>query len=154
MGIMSIFKPNKKYFSKTIPPKCDYCHFGKRAKSGNKVLCEKSGLVDCTYSCGKFVDSPLKRIPVKQLKFAGSLADEDMYIESAYEKQQKEAGQAKIKQKEEEKNNNPEPAEKKSKPVSKTHQQQEEDINIDSIETYHTDTNQYDDDEQDEIIHN
>lgn len=154
MGIMSIFKPNKKYFSKTIPPKCDYCHFGKRAKSGNKVLCEKSGLVDCTYSCGKFVYSPLKRIPVKQLKFAGSLADEDIYIESAYEKQQKEAEQSKIKQKEEEKNNNPEPAEKKSKPVSKTHQQQEEDINIDSIETYHTDTNQYDDDEQDEIIHN
>ena len=154
MGIMSIFKPNKKYFSKTIPPKCDYCHFGKRAKSGNKVLCEKSGLVDCTYSCGKFVYSPLKRIPVKQLKFAGSLADEDIYIESAYEKQQKEAEQSKIKQKEEEKNNNPEPAEKKSKPVSKTHQQQEEDVNIDSIETYHTDTNQYDDDEQDEIIHN
>ena len=154
MGIMSIFKPNKKYFSKTIPPKCDYCHFGKRAKSGNKVLCEKSGLVDCTYSCGKFVYSPLKRIPVKQLKFAGSLADEDIYIESAYEKQQKEAEQTKIKQKEEEKNNNPEPAEKKSKPVSKTNQQQEEDVNIDSIETYHTDTNQYDDDEQDEIIHN
>lgn len=155
MGIMSIFKPNKKYFSKTIPPKCDYCHFGKRAKSGNKVLCEKSGLVDCTYSCGKFVYSPLKRIPVKQLKFAGSLADEDIYIESAYEKRQKEAEQAKIKQKEEEKNNNnPEPAEKKSKPVSKTNQQQEEDINIDSIETYHTDTNQYEDDEQDEIIHN
>ena len=154
MGIMSIFKPNKKYFSKTIPPKCDYCHFGKRARSGNKVLCEKSGLVDCTYSCGKFVYSPLKRIPVKQLKFAGSLADEDIYIESAYEKQQKEAEQAKIKQKEEKNNNNPEPAEKKSKPVSKTNQQQEEDINIDSIETYHTDTNQYEDDEQDEIIHN
>lgn len=156
MGIMSIFKPNKKYFSKTIPPKCDYCHFGKRAKSGNKVLCEKSGLVDCTYSCGKFVYSPLKRIPVKQLKFAGSLADEDIYIESAYEKQQKEAEQAKIKQKEEEKNNNPEPVEEKSKPVSEpdNEQEQAEDINIDSIEIYQTDTNQYDDDEQDEIIHN
>lgn len=135
MGIMSIFKPNKKYFSKSIPPKCDYCHFGKRAKSGNKVLCEKSGLVDCTYSCGKFVYSPLKRIPVKQLKFAGSLADEDIYIESAYEKQQKEAEQAK--------NNNPKPQ-----------QEQEEDINIDSIETYQGDTNQYDDDIQDDIIHN
>lgn len=90
MGIMSIFKPGKKYFSKTIPPKCDYCHFGKRAKDGNKVLCEKCGMVDCTYSCGKFVYSPLKRIPVKQLKFVGSLADEDIYVESADEKKLKE----------------------------------------------------------------
>jgi len=91
MGIMSIFKPGKKYFSKSIPPKCDYCHFGKRAKAGNKVVCEKCGLVDCSYSCGKFVYSPLKRIPVKQLKFVGSLADEDIYFESAYEKKIRES---------------------------------------------------------------
>lgn len=91
MGIMSIFKPGKKYFSKTIEHKCDYCHFGRRTKDGNKVLCEKCGMVDCTYSCGKFVYSPLKRIPVKQLKFVGSLADEDIYVETADDKAEKEA---------------------------------------------------------------
>lgn len=165
MGIMSIFKPNKKYFSKSIPPKCDYCHFGKRAKSGNKVLCEKSGLVDCTYSCGKFVYSPLKRIPVKQLKFAGSLADEDIYIESTYEKQLKEAqNSAKANQ-----NTVPQPAvevtqtpqpvaepvavpEPTANPEPSALSEPEEDINIDSIETYQADSNQYAD-EQDDIMH-
>lgn len=153
MGIMSIFKPNKKYFSKSIPPKCDYCHFGKRAKSGNKVLCEKSGLVDCTYSCGKFVYSPLKRIPVKQLKFAGSLADEDIYIESTYEKQLKEAqnsakaNQNTVTQPAVEVTQTPQPV---AKPVAVP--EPEEDINIDSIETYQADSNQYAD-EQDDIMH-
>ena len=83
MGIMSIFQGGAKYFDKKIAPKCDYCQFGKRAKDGNKVLCEKKGLVDSNYSCSKFEYSPLKRIPVKQLNFVGSLADEDIYIESA-----------------------------------------------------------------------
>ena len=140
MGIMSIFKPHKKYFSKSIPPKCDYCHFGKRAKSGNKVLCEKSGLVDCTYSCGKFVYEPLKRIPVKQLKFVGSLADEDIYTESAYEQKQKEV------KAEDGKNNN------KNASATEPHNNESE-INIDEIETYQADNNQYNDDEQDDIIH-
>ena len=150
---MSIFKPNKKYFSKSIPPKCDYCHFGKRAKSGNKVLCEKSGLVDCTYSCGKFVYSPLKRIPVKQLKFAGSLADEDIYIESTYEKQLKEAqnsakaNQNTVTQPAVEVTQTPQPV---AEPVAVP--EPEEDINIDSIETYQADSNQYAD-EQDDIMH-
>ena len=82
MDLFSIFKGGK-YFDKHMAPKCDYCQFGKRAKDGNKVLCEKRGLVDCNYSCNKFIYSPLKRIPVKQLNFVGSLADEDIYIESA-----------------------------------------------------------------------
>ena len=89
MDLLSFFKGGK-YFDKNIQPKCDYCQFGKRAKDGNKVLCEKRGLVDASYSCGKFVYSPLKRIPVKQLNFVGSLADEDIYIESADERAQKE----------------------------------------------------------------
>ena len=82
MDLFSIFKGGK-YFDKHMAPKCDYCQFGRRAKDGNKVLCEKRGLVDCNYSCNKFIYSPLKRIPVKQLNFVGSLADEDIYIESA-----------------------------------------------------------------------
>ena len=91
MGIMSIFQGGAKYFDKKIAPKCDYCQFGKRAKDGNKVLCEKKGLVDSNYSCSKFEYSPLKRIPVKQLNFVGSLADEDIYIESAGDRAEKEA---------------------------------------------------------------
>lgn len=104
MGISSLFK-KEKYFDKSIEPKCDYCQFGKRAKDGNKVLCEKKGLVECNYSCGKFVYSPLKRIPVKQLNFVGSLADDDIYIESAgdraeMEEEQKAAKEQKAENKE------------------------------------------------------
>ena len=76
MGIMSIFQGGAKYFDKKIAPKCDYCQFGKRAKDGNKVLCEKKGLVDSNYSCSKFEYSPLKRIPVKQLHIPGNFDDE------------------------------------------------------------------------------
>lgn len=90
MGLASLFKPGAKYFDKSIAPKCDYCQFGKRAKDGNKVLCEKKGLVECNSSCGKFVYSPLKRIPVKQLNFVGSLADDDMYRETASDIAEKE----------------------------------------------------------------
>ncbi len=90
MGILSIFQGGAKYFDKKMAPKCDYCQFGKRAKDGNKVLCEKKGLVDSNYSCGKFEYSPLKRIPVKQLNFVGSLADEDIYIESIGDRAEKE----------------------------------------------------------------
>ena len=90
MGLFSIFSVGAKYFDKHIEPKCDYCQFGKRTKDGNKVLCEKRGLVEQTYSCNKFIYSPLKRIPVKQLNFVGSIADEDIYIESKSDREEKE----------------------------------------------------------------
>ena len=93
MGIFSIFQGGGKYFDKKIPAKCDYCQFGKRSNAGNKIICEKKGLVDPNYSCGSFIYSPLKRIPVKQLNFVGSLADEDIYIESAGDRAEKEAAQ-------------------------------------------------------------
>ena len=89
MGLFSFFKSGN-YFDKNMTPKCDYCRFGKRAKDGNKVICEHRGLVDTTYSCSKFVYSPLKRIPVKQLNFVGSLADEDLYSESVGDRVEKE----------------------------------------------------------------
>lgn len=94
MGLGSLFQTGAKYFDKSIEPKCDYCRFGKRAKDGNKVLCEKKGLVDSNSSCGKFVYSPLKRIPVKQLNFVGSLADDDMYRETASDIAEKEEAEA------------------------------------------------------------
>ena len=90
MGILSIFKKSN-YFDKSIVAKCDYCSLGKRAKDGNKIICEHRGLVDPNNSCGKFDYSPLKRIPVKQLNFVGSLADDDIYIESAGDRAEKEA---------------------------------------------------------------
>ena len=90
MGLFSIFSGGAKYFDKHIEAKCDYCQFGKRTKDGNKVLCEKRGLVEQTYSCNKFIYSPLKRIPVKQLNFVGSIADEDIYIESKSDREEKE----------------------------------------------------------------
>lgn len=89
MGFISLFKKSN-YFNKKIDPKCDYCQHGKRTREGNKVLCEKSGMVELNYSCGKFIYSPLKRIPVKQLNFVGSLADEDLYLESAGDRAEKE----------------------------------------------------------------
>ncbi len=89
MGLSSLFtKP--KYFDKGIEPKCDYCQYGKRAKDGNKVVCDKNGLVSPDHSCGKFVYSPLKRIPVKQLNFVGSLADEEIYSESVSDRAEAE----------------------------------------------------------------
>lgn len=63
----------KKLFGNVIPPQCQYCHFGSRAKDGNKVLCEKRGLVDANSECPKYLYSPLKRIPVKQLYIPGNL---------------------------------------------------------------------------------
>ena len=105
MGLSSLFKFGGKYFDKNIQPKCDYCQFGKRAKDGDKVLCEKRGLVDASFSCGKFTYSPLKRIPVKQLKFVGSLADDEIYVETKDDKAEKEAAEG-IKTPDKKKNKN------------------------------------------------
>lgn len=120
MGFLSMFKKGN-YFDKSITAKCDYCSFGKRAKDGNKIICEHRGLVDPGNSCGKFNYSPLKRIPVKQLNFVGSLADDEIYIESAGDRAEKEAA----KRAEEEKNKPkkapvPETAPAPVEPVSET----------------------------------
>jgi hypothetical protein len=45
----------KNYFGNEISPSCSYCAFGNRSREGNKVLCEKQGLVDADYSCKKWV---------------------------------------------------------------------------------------------------
>ena len=95
MGLFSFFQGGAKYFDKKIDPKCDYCSYGKRTKGGNRVLCEKRGLVEQNYSCKAFIYSPLKRIPVKQLRFVGSIADDDLYIESKGDRSEKEAAEKK-----------------------------------------------------------
>ena len=95
MGLFSFFQSGAKYFDKKIDPKCDYCMYGKRTKDGNRVLCEKRGLVEQNYSCKAFIYSPLKRIPVKQLRFVGSIADDDLFIESKGDIAEKQEAQKK-----------------------------------------------------------
>lgn len=111
MGFLSLFQSGAKYFDKKIDPKCDYCTYGKRTKDGNRVLCEKRGLVEQNYSCKAFIYSPLKRIPVKQLRFVGSIADDDLYIESKGDRTEKEKGKETTDKKTNEKESaKPEPA--------------------------------------------
>ncbi len=83
MGLFDVFSKGGKYFGKSIEPRCEYCEFGKRAKDGNKVLCSKKGLVEGSDHCPKFIYSPLKRIPVKQMKMVGFL--EGDYDEKNYD---------------------------------------------------------------------
>lgn len=129
MFLSSLFK-GEKYFDKSIKPKCDYCRFGKRAKDGNKVLCEKKGLVDCEDSCKAFIYSPLKRIPVKQLNFVGSLADEELFIESASERAEREKEMAeaerKIKKNSEENAKEAETEKKSPEPAPKNKEESKE----------------------------
>ena len=82
MGFASLFQKKTNYFDKQMKPQCGYCQFGRRTKEGNRILCDKLvSLKEETDSCGKFVYSPLKRVPIKQLKNEGFVADEEMYVE-------------------------------------------------------------------------
>ncbi len=82
MGLASLFQKKTNYFDKQMKPQCGYCQFGKRTKEGNRILCEKLvSLKEESDSCAKFVYSPLKRVPIKQLKNEGFVADEEMYVE-------------------------------------------------------------------------
>ncbi len=83
MGLADLFKKKANYFDSKMTPQCGYCQFGKRTKNGGRILCEKKGLVEETSSCGKFIYSPLKRVPVKQLEIEGALTEEEMYAEVA-----------------------------------------------------------------------
>ncbi len=78
---MGLFQKKTNYFDKKVTPKCGYCQHGKRTKDGSRILCEKQGLMEEDKSCSKFVYSPLKRIPVKQLEIEGAVGDEAMYAE-------------------------------------------------------------------------
>lgn len=86
MGLSSLFQKKTNYFDKKITPQCGYCQYGKRTKEGNRILCSKTvNLKEETDSCGKFIYSPLKRVPVKQLKNEGFVAEEEMYAEISEE---------------------------------------------------------------------
>ncbi len=90
MGLFSSFGKTK-YFDSNITPKCAYCQSGTRTQDGDNIKCIKNGLVSPDHSCGKFAYSPLKRVPVKQLNFVGSMADEDLYLESAGDRTEKDS---------------------------------------------------------------
>lgn len=120
MGLFSFFQGGAKYFDKKIDPKCDYCMYGKRTKDGNRVLCEKRGLVEQNYSCKAFIYSPLKRIPVKQLRFVGSIADDDLFIESKSDLAEKEEA------KKQDNDEKPAKDKKESAPAKNTEAQQSE----------------------------
>lgn len=90
MGLFDIFSKGGKYFGKAIEPKCEYCDFGSRTKDGDKVLCTKKGMVEASSHCPKFVYSPLKRIPVKQMNMVGFL--EGDYDEKGEEGEEGESG--------------------------------------------------------------
>ncbi len=77
MKIGSIFEKGGKFFGNDITPRCEYCQFGKRAKDGLNVLCEKVGVTPAGNSCSKFIYSPLKRIPKKQLNIVDTYDDEE-----------------------------------------------------------------------------
>ncbi len=82
MGLGDLFQKKTNYFDKKITPKCGYCQYGKRTKEGNRILCSKTvNLKEESDSCGKFIYSPLKRVPVKQLNNEGFVADEEIYAE-------------------------------------------------------------------------
>ncbi|MBQ8920779.1 MAG: hypothetical protein IJ060_01280 [Oscillospiraceae bacterium] len=88
MGLFDVFSKGGKYFGKAIEPKCEYCEFGKRSSDGDKVLCTKKGMVDAGYHCPKFVYSPLKRIPVKQMQRVG-------WLEGDYDEKEEKEEEAK-----------------------------------------------------------
>lgn len=92
MGLFDVFSKGGKYFGKAIEPKCEYCEHGKRSSDGNKVLCTKKGMVDAGFHCPKFLYSPLKRIPVKQMQRVGWL--EGDYDEKEFSDNAKTAASA------------------------------------------------------------
>lgn len=91
MGLFDAFSRGGKYFGKSIEPRCEYCEYGKRAKDGDKVLCSRKGLVNSGDHCPKFTYSPLKRIPVKQMKMVGFL--EGDYDEKNFDEEDSAAKQ-------------------------------------------------------------
>lgn len=106
MGLGDLFQKKTNYFDKKITPKCGYCQYGKRTKEGNRILCSKTvNLKEESDSCGKFIYSPLKRVPVKQMNNEGFVADEEIYAEIKEEEapEEKKAAEKKAEEKTESK---------------------------------------------------
>lgn len=63
-------------FSGDYPKACRYCYLGKKSNSGNKILCEKKGIVDADFSCRRYKYDPLKRVPRKMPELPKYNSDE------------------------------------------------------------------------------
>lgn len=70
----------KKLFGNYIEPACQYCCLGRDTSDGQKVLCEKAGVVLPSYSCKKFIYDPLKRIPTRQVTKLPPLEQSDFKL--------------------------------------------------------------------------
>ncbi|PWM47542.1 MAG: hypothetical protein DBX47_00465 [Clostridiales bacterium] len=50
-------------YNKHIETDCIYCKYGYTLKNGEHTACDKLGLLNRRFKCGKFKYDPLKRIP-------------------------------------------------------------------------------------------
>ena len=67
-------------FQTSIEPRCAYCARG-RALDPGQVVCSKKGVMSAGSSCSAFRYDPLKRVPPRPAKLAGtSLKDEDFKL--------------------------------------------------------------------------
>ena len=56
-------------FSKEIEKVCAHCEHGKQIVGTDDVICSKKGLVKGSFSCKKFLYTPLHRTPPKPFLF-------------------------------------------------------------------------------------
>lgn len=54
-----------KLFGKNIVPACCYCRHGRANPEGDRIFCQKKGIMDAADYCRKFEYDPLKRSPKK-----------------------------------------------------------------------------------------
>ena len=54
---------NERLFGTDVKPACKYCEFAFQKFDGDKILCDKKGVVLATYKCRSFVYDPIKRVP-------------------------------------------------------------------------------------------
>ncbi len=68
-----------KLFGKKIDPACEHCKFGRKNADGDKVFCQKKGIVNSYDSCRAYKYDPLKRSP-KKIKLQSDLSEKDFQI--------------------------------------------------------------------------
>ena len=67
-------------FRKDIEPSCSYCKRG-NPLGDNEVICSRKGVVAADSSCRSFQYDPLKRVPPRPAKLAGTeLEDKDFAL--------------------------------------------------------------------------
>lgn len=69
-----------KLFQTSIEPRCAYCARGRKLDQ-DQVVCSKKGVMSAGSHCGAFRYDPLKRVPPRPAKLAGTaLPDEDFRL--------------------------------------------------------------------------